>query len=256
MALRPLSPADYHGSVPEQGSSHAIAVRGLHKSYGDMPVLWDLDLTVDWGRFLVIFGANGSGKTTLLKVLSTQARPDAGEVWVRGVERSRNAAAIRRTIGVVAHRDWLYDDMTCGENLIFYGRMFSLKDPRRRADEVLALVGLERRKDRRVRTLSHGMRKRLSIARALLHLPAVLLLDEPEAGLDQEALDMLAEVLKEWGRAGRAVVMTTHNVERGLAWGEQVAILAEGRIVFERPRHSLDLAGFEGTYRQYLETAL
>ena len=232
--------------------AHAIQVRGLRKGFGDWPVLWDLDLTVDWGEFLVIFGANGAGKTTLLKVLSTQARPDDGEVWIGGVERSRGAAGIRRMVGVIAHRTLLYEDMSCEENLIFYSRMFGLKNAQRRSEEVMRLVGLEGLKNHKVRTLSHGMQKRLSIARAVLHEPPVLLLDEPEAGLDQEAVEMLGGLLEGWKSEGRTVVMTTHNLEQGLVWGERVAILSEGKIAFEEARGSLDVAGFRGTYREHL----
>ena len=215
----------------------------------------DLDLTVDWGDFLVIFGANGVGKTTLLKVLSTQARPESGKVWVGGIDRDRNAGAIRRMVGVVAHRGLLYDDMTCRENLLFFGRMFGLKKFERRMEEVLYLVGLQDHGHQKVSTLSHGMQKRLSIARAILHEPRILLLDEPEAGLDQEALDMLGGFLEGCKTEGRTVVMTTHNVEQGLAWGERVAILSRGKIAFAESRRDLDLGGFKGAYRQYLEAA-
>ena len=181
--MRELSRWHYHGEVMRQKDGHAIEVRGLQKSYGDWPVLWDLGLSVGWGEFLVIFGANGVGKTTLLKILSTQARPDGGEVRVGGVERSECPSAIRRMIGVVAHRGLLYEDMTCEENLHFYGRMFGLRKMDLRVEEVLGLVGLEGRRRQRVRNLSNGMQKRLSIARAILHEPTILLLDEPEAGL-------------------------------------------------------------------------
>ena len=241
--------------VVNPGQSCAIAVEGLRKDFGDWPVLWDLDLTVEWGQSLVIFGANGVGKTTLLKVLSTQARPDAGDVWVGGLERSRNPAEVRRIIGVVPHRNLLYDDMTCQENLAFYGRMYGLRDLDGRVDEVLAVMGLEGRRRHRVGTLSNGMQKRLSVARAILHQPSILLLDEPEAGLDQEALEMLGELLARWKDDGRTVVMTTHNLEQGLAWGERVAILSGGKIAFEESLRTLDVAGFRGTYRQYLEAA-
>ena len=232
---------------------HAIEIRGLRKDFGDWPVLWDLDLTVDWGEFLVIFGANGVGKTTLLKVLSTQARPDAGEVWIGGIDRQRHARAVRRMVGVVAHNGMLYEDMTCQENLLFYGRMFGLKKLGPRVDEVLRLVGLDGRRHQKVRILSHGMLKRLSIARAVLHEPSILLLDEPEGGLDQEALETLGHLLESWKQEGRTVVMTTHNLEQGLAWGERVAILSGGKIAFEESRRVLDVAGFRGTYRQYVE---
>lgn len=240
-------------SVARQAAAHAIEIKGLQKGFGDWPVLWDLDLTVDWGEFLVIFGANGVGKTTLLKVLSTQARVDEGEVRVGGYDRRREANGVRRTIGVVAHKGLLYEDMTCQENLLFYGRMYNLKGLHRRAEDVLGTVGMAGRANQKVRTLSHGMQKRLSIARAILHEPRVLLLDEPEAGLDQEALDMLGGLLQTWKQEGRAAVMTTHSLERGLDWGDRVAILSGGKIAFEEARSALDLVDFRGTYRQYVE---
>ena len=231
----------------------AIAVRGLRKGFGDAPVLWDLDLTVERGEFLVIFGANGSGKTTLLKVLSTLARPDAGQVYIGGIDAKVQATSLRRGLGVVAHRNLLYEDLTCCENLRFFGRMFALRNLRDRIEEVLEQVGLTGRAHHLVRTLSHGMQKRLAIARAILHRPNLLLLDEPEAGLDQGALEMLARLLEEWKAAKGSVVMTTHDLERGLEWGDRVAILADGRIAFEDERHVLDVAGFRGTYQRYLE---
>ena len=241
------------GAVTRQEQGCAVEVKGLHKGFGDGPVLWNLGLTVDWGEFLVIFGANGVGKTTLLKVLSTQARPDKGEVWIGGTERGSDPRTVRRMLGVVSHRSLLYEDMTCQENLFFYGRMFGVKRLGPRVGEVLHLVGLEGRRNDKVRTLSHGMQKRLSIARAIVHEPLILLLDEAEAGLDQEALNMLGALLEGWVLAGGTVVMTTHNLDQGLAWGDRVAILSRGKIAFEEPRRSLDVAGFRGTYRQYAE---
>ena len=211
-------------------SEYAIQVEGLRKGYGDWPVLQGLDLTVNWGEFLVLFGANGVGKTTLLRVLSTQARPDAGAVRVAGYDCRRQAPAIRRRVGVVGHKGLLYDDLTCQENLTFYGRLFAVPDARQRSSDALSRVGLSERADQRVRTLSHGMQKRLSIARAILHRPRVLLLDEPEAGLDQESVSMLHDLLQEWVADGGTVVMTTHNLELGAAWAHRIAVLASGAI--------------------------
>jgi heme ABC exporter ATP-binding subunit CcmA len=212
---------------------HAIYVEGLHKSFGDWPVLWDLDLTVEWGQFLALFGVNGAGKTTLLRILSTQARAEAGKVLVAGYDSRRQAEAIRRCIGVVGHRGLLYEDLTCRENLVFYGRLFALQDIHQQVETVLSRVGLQRRADHRVRTLSHGMQKRLAIARAVLHHPRILLLDEPEGGLDRESVAMLKGLLEEWTQSGGVVVMTTHNVELGLEWAHRAAALASGKVHFQ-----------------------
>ena len=211
----------------------AIRVEGLHKSYGDWPVLWDLNFSVGWGEFVVLFGANGTGKTTLLHVLSTQARAESGTVKVAGYDCLRQAESVRRIVGVVGHSGLLYEDLTCRENLMFYGQLFRIEHIRRRVEDVLSRVGLTRRADHRVKTLSHGMQKRVAIARAILHQPQVLLLDEPEGGLDQESVSMLSSLLSEWTQAGRTVVMTTHNIELGLAWADKVAVLSDGGLQFQ-----------------------
>ena len=233
--------------MPDSPVADAIRVEGLEKSFGDWPVLWDLDLTVGWGDFLVLFGANGAGKTTLLRILSTLAKPDAGSVSVAGYDQRRRPEAIRRRLGVVGHRHFLYEDLTCLENLVFYGRLFGVSDPQKRAQAVLSRVGLKLRADHRVRTLSHGMQKRLSIARAILHQPTLLLLDEPEAGLDRGSVTMLNDLLEEWTEAGRTVVMTTHNIELGLTWADRVAVLSDGKLHFQDITDHLDTAGLRET---------
>ena len=238
--------------MPVSPVDDAIRVSGLQKSFDDWPVLWDLDMTVVWGEFLVLVGANGSGKTTLLRLLSIQARPDAGAIFVAGYDQRRQPEAIRRRLGVVGHRHLLYEGLTCRENLVFYGRLFGVRDPQERALAVLSRVGLESRAEHRVRSLSNGMQKRLSIARAILHQPRLLLLDEPEAGLDRESVAMLNGLLEEWTEAGCTVVMTTHNLELGLAWANRVALLSGGKLHFQKPDDFLDLDGF----RRRLEASL
>ncbi len=222
-------------SVVAPTSGEAVNVRGLEKSFGEWPVLWNLDLTVQWGELVAIFGANGVGKTTLLRVLSTQSKPDAGAVQVAGFNPHRNPQAIRRRVGVVAHQTFLYEDLTCQENLIHYGRLFRLDEPRKHADEALSKLGLADRADSRVRTLSNGMQRRLSVARAILHRPQILILDEPEAGLDRESVASLHSLLEEWTGAGLSVIMTTHDLDLGLSWAHRAAVLSGGRIHFPAP---------------------
>ena len=204
----------------------------LEKSFGEWPVLWDLDLSVPWGETLVLFGANGAGKTTLLRILATHVRADHGSVTVAGYNLSTRPEEVRRRIGVVGHRSLLYDDLTCRENLIYYGRLFGLKNYKPRVDEVLKMVRLSDRSDQRVRTLSNGMQKRVAIARAILHQPDVLLLDEPETGLDQESVSILGTLLSDWTDSGRSVIMTTHDLDLGLSWGQRAGILKGGKVNF------------------------
>ncbi|MSQ21803.1 MAG: heme ABC exporter ATP-binding protein CcmA [Dehalococcoidia bacterium] len=233
----------------------AIQVKGLYKSYGAGPVLHNLDLDVGWGERLVLFGGNGSGKTTLVKTLATLARPDAGQVQIAGWDCRRQGAMLRRSIGVVGHQPLLYEELTGYENLRFYGRMYRVPQLDERIQLLAEMVGVAQQLQARVRTLSHGMQKRLSLARALLHDPPVLLLDEPEAGLDQKALERLDDVLASKEGHPRAVLMTTHNVERGLALADRVAILARGRIAYQAEAKGLDVAAFRQTYNSYLGAA-
>ena len=210
----------------------AIAVEGLEKSYREWPVLWNLDLTVPWGETLALFGANGAGKTTLLRILSTSVRPDAGTVLIAGRDMLRQTAEVRRRIGVVGHRSFLYDDLTPLENLNYYARLYDIKDREARVNAALNRVGLSGRANHRVRTLSNGMQKRAAIARAILHQPDVLLLDEPEAGLDRDSRLMLGELLAEWTAEGRSAALTTHDIELGMAWGHRTAVLSGGGLTF------------------------
>lgn len=208
----------------------AVRVQGLEKSFGEWPVLWDLDLTLDWGELLVLFGPNGSGKTTLLRILSTQVRPDSGSVSISGFDLKRHPTQVRRRVGVVGHNTFLHNDLTCLENLVFYGRLFQLKDPPNRAMEMLAQVGLENRAGHRVRTLSNGMQRRVSLARALLHDPPLLLLDEPEVGLDGPSVAMLGELIARRTGSGRSVIMTTHNPELVRSWPGRQGHMANGKV--------------------------
>lgn len=211
-------------------SGLAVSAQGVEKSFDDWPVLWDLDLTVEWGELFLLLGPNGAGKTTLLRVLSTRVRPDSGRVAVAGLDCRRQADQVRRRIGVVAHRSFLHDDLTCRENLVYYGRLFGLADAGKRSAEALASVGLGHRADHRVRTLSNGMQKRVSIARAMLHEPHVFLMDEPESGLDAESLDMLGSLVARWTADGRSVLMTTHNLEVAGLMSERAASVRQGQL--------------------------
>ena len=217
-------------SIPN--SDHAILAEGLEKSYREWPVLWDLDLSVSWGESLSLFGANGAGKTTLLRILATGVRPDAGVVRIAGHDLRRHTALARRCVGVVAHRSFLYDDLTPRENLNYYARLYGIPDRDAGIGAALERVGLSSRANHRVRTLSNGMQRRAAIARAILHQPDVLLLDEPETGLDQDSRQMLGDLLAEWTAGGRSVVLTTHDIELGIEWGHRAAVLSAGKLSF------------------------
>ena len=216
---------------PWQGP--AIEIKGVGKAFGRMLALRGLDLELGLGEVLTVLGPNGSGKTTLIKVVATLMRPDSGIVRVAGLDSARAGQLVRRAIGVVTHDPLLYDELTGYENLRFAGRMFGVDRLGERIESVAGQLGVTAKLHQRAGTLSHGLRKRMSIARALLHDPLVLLMDEPDSGLDPEALAMLDKVIREWERRGRSVLMTTHVLERGLAPGRRLAFLSRGRIAHQ-----------------------
>lgn len=218
-------------------AERTIEVRALTKTFGLNPVLRGLDLDVPRGEFLTLLGPNGSGKTTLLRILGALARPTSGTVRIGGWELPGEAEFVRAQLGVVSHLPLLYDTLTAEENLLFFARMYNLpREARRdRVDTVLRRVGLARRARDVVATYSRGMQQRLAIARAILHDPAVLLLDEPYTGLDQDAAALLDELLREVAIGGRTVIMTTHDLRRGHALADRIAILSRGKIAFDAP---------------------
>jgi ABC-type multidrug transport system ATPase subunit len=235
--------------------NEAIRVSGLCKGFGGPPVLDGLDLSVAEGDFLVVFGANGAGKTTLLKLLATLARPDAGRIAIHGLDSREQAQSVRALIGYVGHQTLLYGELTVRENLLFYGRMYGVPALAGRIEEVARRLGVHDRLEQRVDRLSHGLQKRAAIARALLHNPSVLLADEPESGLDLEALASLGQTLACEGEARRTVVMTTHNLEHGLDMGNRVAVLAGGRIAYQERSADADVALLRRIYHAPAEAA-
>jgi len=207
-----------------------IEVRSLVKTFGLKPVLRGLDLHLDPGEFVALLGPNGAGKTTLLRILASLARPSLGDVRIGGHRLPGEAASVRSVLGVVSHQPLLYGDLTAEENLRFYARLYAVPEPRRRIDEVLDLVGLDRRRRDRVREYSRGMQQRLAIGRAVLHDPQVLLFDEPHTGLDQEASAMLDGVLRQVAGRGRTVLMTSHDLLRAADLASRIDILSGGII--------------------------
>lgn len=236
-------------SVAEEASV-ILRAHKITKSFGHFAVLKGIDLDLHQGEFITLLGPNGAGKTTLLRILATLARPTSGTVEIAGIPLKEANAAIRSLLGVISHQTFLYEDLTARENLLFYGKLYEVPELSHRVDELLLKVGLERRANDRVRTFSRGMQQRLSIARAIIHNPPVLLLDEPDTGLDRQAADMLQNLIQEMATGGepRSIIMTTHNIERGLAMCDRIVVLANGRIVREAPAHEIAPESLQSWY--------
>jgi len=217
----------------------AIRVEGLEKRYGLTPALREVSFEIGPGQVCVLLGPNGSGKTTLLKVLATLVRPDRGVVEVGGYDLRRQGRRVRGIVGFLGHQTYLYEELTVVENLRFYGRMYRVADPDRRVREVAELLGLEDRLDTRVRALSRGFQQRAALARALLHDPPVLLLDEPTTGLDADGRRRFAGLLGELRARGRTVLFSSHAFELERGWADRALVLSAGRLVFNGPAADL-----------------
>ncbi len=237
------------GRQGETGQNPAIEAQGITKAFGNHLALRGIDFKVKQGEAIVVFGPNGAGKTTLIKVLATIMKPSSGTTLLDGMSSKDNAEEVRRRIGIVTHQSFLYSNLTAYENLEFYSRMYDVPGARERILEVVATVGMTSRLHDRVGTLSRGMQQRLSLARSLLHKPTIMLLDEPEAGLDQQAISMLWETLRTDGETKRTVLLATHNLKRGLELGDHLLILKRGKIAYEGSANGLELANLEEAYR-------
>jgi heme exporter protein A len=225
-----------------------IECEKVSKSYGNIAALRDINLRLAQGSFLAVFGPNGAGKTTLLKILSNLVRPTSGTVKINGAPISDETNEIRRSIGVVSHNTFLYNNLTPYENLEFYGKMYDVPDLKKRIGGVIDEVGLGARMNDPVRTFSRGMMQRLSIARVLMPDPSIIYLDEPYTGLDQHAALKLRDILRNLKKGDRTIIMITHNIERGLEVCTHAAIQVMGRIVYMEEIAKVDRDNFEARY--------
>jgi len=230
-----------------------LVADGLTREYGSVVAVDDIDLELAAGDFLTVFGPNGAGKTTLLSLLGGRLRPTKGEVSVGGECLDFRNTSWRARIGILSHQSFMYSHLTLEENLRFFGRLFGLTDLAARIPSRIAEVGLSDRAGFLIRQLSHGMRQRAALARALLHDPEVVLLDEPYTGLDPYAASVLRGVLSSLRDGKRTVVMVTHNLTQGLELASRLAIQVRGRFAWEGPRAEVDADGFEHFYHGVVE---
>jgi heme exporter protein A len=214
----------------------AVAAEGVWKFYGDYPALRDVVLDAEPGSCLALIGRNGAGKTTLLRIIAGFSKAARGRVEIFG--KDPRETETRRRVGFIGHGISVYDELSALENLALFGRLYHLPDPHRSALEWLERTGLERVRNGLVREFSRGMRQRLAVARAFLHSPSVLLLDEPFTALDDRAIAVLQRLLKEALAEGRTVVVSTHQLREALELATHVALLQRGKVAFLGPRTS------------------
>ena len=214
----------------------------------------NIDLRIEQGEFLTIFGPNGAGKTTLIKIMSTLVTPTSGRVMIDGMDIKDEPIKIRKKIGVISHETYLYHELTAAENLRFFGRMYDTKDIEARIDELIKQVGLSYRRNDRVRTFSRGMKQRLSIARALIHDPPILFLDEPYTGLDQHASATFDRILSGTNAHDKTRVLISHDLERGITMCDRAIILTGGHIAHEMTQGEInDLLQCRAIYDKHVQ---
>ena len=235
-------------------SEPLITVKKLNKTFGSRWALRGVSFQVNQGEIVALVGPNGAGKTTMLRIIATLGRPDEGSIHIGKIPLAQHANAARSSIGFVGHQTFMYDDLTAEENLTFYARLYDIANIPERVREVAERVGIQHRLPDVTRTLSRGLQQRLTLARMLLHQPAVFLLDEPYTGLDKVAADLLDQIMIEAKKEGRGILFSTHDLERGLAVCDRALILSAGRLLYDLPRDEWkNLAGFMQTYVRVLE---
>ncbi|MDE2810754.1 MAG: ABC transporter ATP-binding protein [Gemmatimonadota bacterium] len=219
------------------GGDDAIVLEGAAKRFGTHTALHPTDLVIPRGQAVLLVGANGAGKSTLLRLVAGLCRPSAGKVKINGCDPQRTPEA-RAEIGLLSHQTLLYDELTARENLRFFAQLYGLDNPDERLDEALAAVGLcfpspvlatHERLDQRVGSFSRGMKQRLAIARAILHCPSILLLDEPFTGLDSSASAALHRLVRRLRQEGRTCILVTHRLDEADGLVDRLLVIERGQ---------------------------
>jgi heme exporter protein A len=231
--------------------SAALVVDGVWKYYGDFPALRNISFEVGEGDCVALLGRNGAGKTTLLRILAGLSRPAKGRILVSGSDT--RDAIIRRRIGVLGHGIAIYDELSAFENLRLFANLYGIPDPSAAAMKWLERTGLERVRDGLVREFSRGMRQRLAVARAFIHEPSVLLLDEPFTALDDRAIAVLQTLLRDARNEGRTIVMSTHQLREALELATHCVLINRGKVGYDGPRTPEMLNDPTWLYRHYGE---
>lgn len=212
---------------------YAIEVQSLYKSFGDLQAVQGATFSAETGEVLSLLGPNGAGKSTTISILSGLLAPTQGEAVIMGHSIRSEPEAAKASLGVVPQDIALYPDLSARENLIFWGKMYGLRGPalKKRVDEVLDIIGLADRQKDRLEKYSGGMKRRVNIGAALLHKPAVIIMDEPTVGIDPQSRRHILENVKELNRQGMTVLYTTHYMEEAAELSNHIAIMDQGKII-------------------------
>ena len=247
--VEPTRDAALVSELAAPASSPAIEAIGLTRTFGRRVALRELSFQVRDGECLALFGPNGAGKTTLLRVLAGLLRPTRGKARVAGVDLPGGGES-RAVVGLISHQTMLYAALTALENVEFSARLYGVPSPTEAARRALERMRLAERADSPVRSLSRGMQQRVSIARAIVHDPRVVLLDEPYTGLDEAGAGALSDALLSLRSAGAALVLVTHHLSEGLALATHTAIMRDGQFVQHEARGTVAVEAYRDVYRE------
>jgi len=226
-----------------------IEASELTRAFGSRKAVAGLTFSLAPGDCLAVFGPNGAGKTTLLRLLAGLLKPSSGSARLAGIPLPGGTLA-RSRVGLISHHTMLYEALSARENVSFAARLYGIRDPRTRVDDALSRMSMTERADAPVRLLSRGMQQRVSIARAMVHSPQVILADEPYNGLDESGARALTALLRELRSAGTAIVIVTHNLAEGLSLATHAAVMQRGRFIRYEASARIDPASYAATYRE------
>jgi heme exporter protein A len=226
-----------------------VEVSELSREFGRRRAVAGVTFTLAAGECLALFGPNGAGKTTLLRLLAGLLRPTSGNARISGIKLPGGPAA-RAKVGLISHHNMLYEALSPRENVAFAARLYQVRDAARRVDETLRRMSMLERADAPVRSLSRGMQQRVSIARAMVHSPQLVLADEPYSGLDESGARALTALLRELRSAGTAVIVVTHNLVEGLSLATHAALMQRGQFIRYDATERVDAAAYASVYRE------
>jgi heme exporter protein A len=227
-----------------------IETKGLVKTIGDKMILRGINLSIKKGETVAILGPNGAGKSTVLKILGGLIKATSGEVKINGLDLKKDSYDVKRKIGFLAHNSFLYDHLTPLENLKFFGKLYGVENVEERAKQLIDEVGLSFFTHDPVRSFSRGMMQRIAIARAIIHDPEILLFDEPHTGLDQQAIQLLNNVILRMRQEGSTILMVTHDFQQAIETCDRFIIIKNGKVVDDLQNVERNLATITEKYME------
>ena len=226
-----------------------VEVADIARAFGSRKAVAGVSFSLAPGDCLAVFGPNGAGKTTLLRLLACLLKPSSGTARLAGIPLPGGATA-RSRVGLISHHTMLYEALSARENVSFAARLYGVRDHSTRVDDSLRRMSMLERADAPVRLLSRGMQQRVSIARAMVHSPHLVLADEPYSGLDESGARALTALLRELRSAGTAIIIVTHNLAEGLSLATHAAVMHRGRFLRYDPSAAIDSGSYAATYRE------